>query len=153
MKGRSVFMPNTVVVDTHACKTCQIGSCCYEGVELTAEELKRIIASRPLVPKPWFRKLSDSEQSDQDHPFATVVRNGTCVFQGQDNLCTIYPVRPQYCRDFPIEEGKTAPHYCRLCVLFHEEWPAASQRKKNLLRREGPGLEKKLQQIEKSVDF
>ena len=146
-------MTRPLVADLKACATCSIGSCCYEGVELTAEELKRIIKFNPAVPKPWFRTLQGSEKSDEKHPFATVVKNGTCVFQGKDNRCKIYEVRPQYCRDFPLEHGQTAPHYQRLCVLFHQEWSAQSTMKKNLKKREGKKLDQRFKQIEKTVDF
>lgn len=110
-----------VEADLEACNSCTVGSCCYEGVELTGAELKRIAASGPKVAKPWFRLMTEKEKSDDDHPFATVVRDGSCVFQDQNNRCTVYNVRPQYCRDFPLEDGKTATHYQRLCVLFHKD--------------------------------
>ncbi len=120
---------------------------------MTTEEMQRIAATHPQVPIPWFRKLEGKELSDAEHPYATVVRNGTCVFQDKTNLCKIYDVRPQYCRDFPIEDGKTAPHYQRLCVLFHEQWSAQSALKKNLVKREGQKLAEKFNKIEKSIDF
>ena len=146
-------MPESLTADLKACHTCRIGTCCYGGVELTADELKRISKSNPPVAKPWFRKLIGKERSDDEHPFATVVRNGTCVFQDKNNFCLIYDVRPHYCREFPIEKGETAPHYRQLCVLFHEGWRANDPMKNNLLKREGKNLEKKFQQIEKTIDF
>ncbi len=170
------------------CKKCRIGSCCYEGVELSAQELKTIVKFQPRVPKPWFRKLSPSEITDERHTFTTLVRHGTCVFQDKHNRCLIYPVRPDLCRQFPMEntdsrinkktiteavlptpatnfDNKTstvidalvghsaAPYFSRLCVLFHRDWAAASLMKRNLVKREGVHLEKKLQEIEKNIDF
>ena len=115
-------MKEPIAADLAACKTCKVGSCCYEGAELNKKELKRIIQYNPSVPKPWVRLVEESEKPDGEHNFSTVVRNGTCVFQDGHNRCTVYKVRPHYCRDFPLENGKTAEHYQRLCVLFHEKW-------------------------------
>ena len=129
-------MSQTLTADIHACQSCRIGSCCYEGVELTNQELRRIVNSNPSVPKPWFRLLKDHEKPDGVHNFSTIVRGNSCVFQGPDNRCMIYEVRPQYCRDFPVEHGKTAPHYQRLCVLFHHQWPANSSTRRTYLQRE-----------------
>ena len=129
-------MPKKITADLEACKTCRVGSCCYEGVELTSEELKRIVASDPPIEKPWFSVLTGKERSDAEHPFATVVRNGTCVFQDKNNRCTIYAIRPQYCRDFPLEDRTTALHYQRLCVLFHEQWPHNSSVRRTFDQRE-----------------
>ncbi len=115
-------MPEEIKADLEACKSCKVGSCCYEGVDLKREEMKRILKYNPDIPKPWFRVLSDAEVAGGEEHFATVVRSGTCVFQDKDNRCAVYKVRPQYCRDFPLENNKTAPHYRRLCVLFHKDW-------------------------------
>ncbi len=115
-------MPEPIVADLAACKSCRVGSCCYEGAELNKKELKRIIRYHPAVAKPWFRLVTDSEKPDGEHNFSTIIRDGTCVFQDKNNRCLVYKVRPHYCRDFPLENGQTAPHYRRLCVLFHEKW-------------------------------
>ncbi len=129
-------MPKQIEADLEACKTCKVGSCCYEGVELTNQEMRRILKVNPSVAKPWFRLVAEEEKPDGVHNFSTLVRNGTCVFQDDKNLCKIYEVRPQYCRDFPIEHGQTAPHYQRLCVLFHEKWPASSSVRRTYEQRE-----------------
>ncbi len=115
-----------IKADLKACETCRVGSCCYEGVELTNQEMRRIIKFNPAIPKPWFRLVTKEEKPDGIHDFSTIVRNGTCVFQDGKNFCQVYKVRPHYCRDFPLENNKTAPHYKRLCVLFHEHWPKSS---------------------------
>ena len=115
-------MSEKIVADLEACKTCTVGSCCYEGTELNKKELKQILRYNPAVAKPWFRLLTEDEKPDGEHHFSTVVRDGTCVFQDKNNRCLVYKVRPHYCRDFPLEDNETAPHYKRLCVLFHEQW-------------------------------
>ena len=129
-------MPEKITADLKACKTCRVGSCCYEGAELTKKELKRIIRYNPSVEKPWFRMVTESEKPDGIHNFSTIVRNGTCVFQDKDNRCMVYTVRPHYCRDFPLENNKTAPHYRRLCVLFHEKWAHNSGVRRTYNQRE-----------------
>lgn len=131
-------MSQQTIADIAACKTCTVGSCCYEGTELNKKELKRILRAHPSVPKPWFRLVVDDEHPEGDHHFATVIRNGTCVFQDEHNRCLIYKVRPRYCRDFPVENGKTAPHYKRLCVLFHDQWAHNSQVRRTFHQRENP---------------
>ena len=129
-------MQEPIVADLAACKSCKVGSCCYEGVELNKRELKRILRYNPSVAKPWFKLVTESEKPDGDHNFSTVVRNSTCVFQDKNNRCMIYNVRPQYCRDFPLENTQTAPHYRRLCVLFHEKWAHNSSVRKTYNQRE-----------------
>lgn len=121
--------------DPGACRTCTSGSCCYEGVELSAAQMRRILKYGPAVPKPWFRLVRPDEHPDKDYPFATVIRNGTCVFQDGLNRCRVYPVRPRFCREFPMENGRAAPFYKRLCVLFRDEWPDNAVRR-TYLRRE-----------------
>ena len=129
-------MQKKITADLEACKTCKVGSCCYEGTELNKKELKRIIKFNPDVPKPWFRLIEDQENPDGEHDFSTVVRNGTCVFQDKNNRCMVYKVRPHYCRDFPLEYNRDAPHYKRLCVLFHEQWASSSSVKRTYNQRE-----------------
>ncbi len=135
-------MSKEITADLEACKTCKAGSCCYEGAELTLRELKIIIKYNPPVAKPWFRLVKKSEKPDGVHDFSTIVRNGTCVFQDKNNLCTVYKVRPHYCRDFPLEDGKTAPHYKRLCVLFHEKWAHNSNTRRVYEERENSAEKK-----------
>ncbi len=117
-KKRTLFS-----IDIRICKECPVGSCCYEGVDLSPQELRRIIRFQPAVKKPWFRLIEASESSQKGYPFSTIIRDGTCVFQDKNNRCHIYPVRPSFCREFPLEGKKVAPFYKRLCVLFYQEWP------------------------------
>jgi Fe-S-cluster containining protein len=116
-------MENKIVPDSRVCRNCTVGSCCYEGAELSPDELKRIIRYDPAVPKPWFRLVAPHEGPEEEYPFSTIMREGTCVFQDTDNRCLIYSVRPRSCRDFPYEKGKTAPYFQRLCVQWYQKWP------------------------------
>jgi len=129
-------MPKKLFPDTAACKTCTAGSCCYEGAELSAKELRKIVKFNPNIPKPWFRLVEKYEEPEGEDHFTTLIRNGSCVFHDKNNRCMVYKVRPKHCRDFPVQDGKAAPYYKRLCVLFHEEWPANSSLRRILKERE-----------------
>ena len=115
-------MSEKIVPDLKACLKCKVGSCCYEGVDITREERDKIIAYNPNVPKPWFDVIPPEERDDDKHIYSTAIRNGTCVFQDENNRCMVYAVRPGHCQDFPLENEEAAPYYKRLCVLFHEQW-------------------------------
>jgi len=97
------------------CKICKSGSCCQEGVEVTEEEMLRIEKLNPAVEKPWFKLIDPNDAPDPGYNHETIVRNGRCVFQRDDKLCSVYSVRPQNCADFPLELGKPALYYERLC--------------------------------------
>ncbi len=117
------------------CKICKVGSCCYEGAELTKQEMKKIIHYNPRIPKPWFRLVRNHEEPDGIHLFSTIERNGTCIFQDKDNRCLIYDVRPRICRHFPMEDGRKALYCERLCVVFYDRWPR-NRVKRNYYQRE-----------------
>jgi Fe-S-cluster containining protein len=102
------------------CKECAQGSCCYLGVELDQKELFKIVKFNPNIRKPWFRVVEYHEDFDGTHHFSTIRRDGACVFQDKNNRCVIYSVRPHFCREFPLEQGKTAPHYHHLCRIFEK---------------------------------
>jgi len=105
------------------CKKCRVGSCCYEGVELTKNEMKRILQYNPQTKKPWFRLVEKHEGIEKEYPFTTIMRNSSCVFQNKNNQCLIYPVRPKHCHDFPFEDKQFAPYRSRLCSNFYSKWP------------------------------
>ncbi|MFA5088175.1 MAG: YkgJ family cysteine cluster protein [Candidatus Omnitrophota bacterium] len=115
-RHRSKILPNL-----KACPACRVGSCCSEGTELTKKEILRIVKFNPGVAKPWFRLVKDHEEPDGIHHFSTIIRNRRCVFQNEDNLCIVYAARPHFCREFPLENGREAPYYKRLCALFGKE--------------------------------
>ena len=122
-------------VNLQDCKKCSDGSCCYEGAELTKKEMRQIIDINPNVSKPWFRLVKESEEPEDKYPFTTIMRDGTCVFQMDDNRCIIYKVRPKNCRNFPLENNKAAQYYERLCVLCSDKWPNNSVKRTYLHRK------------------
>lgn len=97
------------------CKTCKSGLCCQEGVELNQEEMKRIAEFNPEVKRPWFGLIDAEDEPDPGYTHETLVRDGRCIFQHKDKRCLVYEVRPAYCAEFPLEDGKLAKYYKRLC--------------------------------------
>jgi Fe-S-cluster containining protein len=97
------------------CRLCSFGACCAEGVEADLFEVARILQQPLDIPKPWFDYLGRDKRAPSGYKFSTIVRKGRCVFQNDEFRCLIYPVRPRYCVEFPLEDGKKAPYYHHLC--------------------------------------
>lgn len=100
------------------CKVCKVGSCCNEGVELSREEVRRIIEAAPKVEKPWFRLVDPINNPVPGYSYETRIKNGSCIFQAEDKKCLVYAVRPKYCREFPLENGEIAQYHERLCQHY-----------------------------------
>jgi Fe-S-cluster containining protein len=97
------------------CKTCTSGSCCREGVELSRQEIRRIVSLNPKVKKPWFRLVDEEDQPQPPYIYETIVRDNRCVFQDKHKRCLVYKVRPKACAEFPLDNGRIAQYYKRLC--------------------------------------
>ncbi len=97
------------------CKSCRSGSCCCDGVSADLKKAMEISLVDLDIKKPWFENIHRDDDFSSGWAVATVVRNGRCVFQRKDNLCSIYPIRPRYCREFPYEDGELAQMYEDLC--------------------------------------
>ena len=98
------------------CQACSFGTCCSEGVELDLLEVATILKEANLsLPKPWFSYLGRDKSFPSGYKFTTLVREGSCIFQDRENRCRIYPIRPRFCVEFPLEGGKKAPYYHELC--------------------------------------
>lgn len=97
------------------CQGCESGSCCQEGAELNKEEIRKILKFNPPIKKPWFRLADPEYEPEPDYPYETRLKNGRCIFQDKDKRCLIYEVRPKKCAEFPLENGKLAEYYKRLC--------------------------------------
>lgn len=103
------------------CSLCKLGFCCEEGVELSKEEARKIIVSSPQVKKPWFRLVDPENDPVPGYNYETIIRDGRCIFQADDKKCRIYNVRPKNCAEFPLEDGKVAQYYERLCASRREK--------------------------------
>ncbi len=60
-------------------------------------------------------------------------RNGSCIFLGKDNLCTIYKERPMVCRLYPFkfENGEIL---AKEQIRCQHNWQLSSEMKKNLFK-------------------
>ena len=98
-----------------SCKACKRGSCCQDGVELDLQEARRISKLKLRLKKPWFEDLLKDTNLPSGWKVSTVARDGRCVFQKKNFRCRIYRHRPNFCRDFPLENGGIAEFYDYLC--------------------------------------
>lgn len=83
------------------CTGC--GRCCLGGddhyVSVSAKESERIRQYLGLS-SAWFRRRYQV-RIDGGSGYGIALRNGRCVFLGEDTRCGIYPVRPMQCRTYP----------------------------------------------------
>ena len=82
------------------CLEC--ANCCKTtGPLFTSADIERI--SKYLKIKP--RKFMETYlRIDEDHDH--VLQQVPCTFLGEDNYCSIYPVRPKACKEFPHTDRK-----------------------------------------------
>jgi len=92
-------MPFDAVTPSHIFQCKQCGECCkgYGGTHVGKNDINKIAAHIHMDPDEFQKKycrLSGNKlllsQSD----------NGYCIFW--DRLCTIHPVKPKMCRDWPF---------------------------------------------------
>ena len=121
--------PRQGKVDRIVCMDCYQGMCCRDGVEVDLLEVARILEQPLNIPKPWFEFLSRDKRFPSGFKFTTILRNRRCVFQDERMRCRIYEIRPRFCVEFPLEDGRKAPYYHSLCQH------AKKKRKKGRVRR------------------
>lgn len=84
------------------CTGC--GKCCLGNednyVRLSAAEAERIRLHLGLS-KDWFRRRY-LVRLEPGLGRGLALRDGRCVFLGEDLRCSIYPVRPTQCRTYPF---------------------------------------------------
>ena len=73
----------------HCCKTAQ--------VEVSTKDITRLAAHLGISAKEFAKRYT---RTDGDN--AVIFKTVPCVFLGEDNLCTVYEVRPDSCRDYPL---------------------------------------------------
>ena len=102
-------------VDCMKCDT--LGACCCEGVWVDLEEAKSITAYG--IFKGHFSNLEEDETFPSGWKVSSSYNDGRCSFLDPDNLCNIHKtdfnLKPKYCKEFPIQDGKTSPSYKDLC--------------------------------------
>jgi len=99
------------------CLSCDFrGSCCRKGVWVDLEEAKKIIELDTLGN---FYDLKKDEDFPSGYKIGTCLENEKCTFLGIDNLCVIhrinYELKPHYCKEFPLEDGKVTGDIIHLC--------------------------------------
>lgn len=103
------------VHDLRLCGECLQGSCCRLGVEVDLFEVARILEKKLDIAKPWFQYLGRDKMFPSGYKFTTLTRNRRCIFQNDVMRCLVYEIRPRFCEEFPLENGKKAPYYESLC--------------------------------------
>ena len=83
--------------DIFKCRQC--GECCkgYGGTFVTEKEIKTIADYLNTDPESF---VNDYCQMSGGKPVLAQGRNSYCVFW--DGLCTIHPVKPRMCRNWPF---------------------------------------------------
>jgi len=79
------------------CKKC--GECCkgYGGTYITPDNIKEIAAYIHIDPDEFQKKYC---WISGNRPLLKQSENGFCIFW--DELCTIHPVKPKMCREWPF---------------------------------------------------
>jgi len=84
----------------YACTAC--GKCCtWHGyVRMNDREIDRMAAYVGMTPDSFIQKYMTLTG---DRRGLTLIErpNGHCIFLAPPARCTVYPVRPKQCRDFP----------------------------------------------------
>lgn len=100
------------------CSNC--GNCCSNLLPMSAKEVKAI---RDYIAKYHIKECKHII------PVAKAPYDMTCPFRDNtNNVCTIYPVRPEICRQFICDNEKRAKHNRKLLgqtrevVLVWEEF-------------------------------
>lgn len=89
------------------CSSC--GNCCSNFLPMSHKEIERI--------REYIRE-NDIRESAHFLPLAKPVYDATCPFRDNSRkVCTIYPVRPEICRQFICDSEKRAKHNR---VLLHQ---------------------------------
>ena len=83
--------------DIFKCRQC--GECCkgYGGTFVTEKEIKAIVDYLNIDPEHFVDKYC---QVSGEKPVLAQDGNAYCVFW--DGLCTIHPVKPRMCRNWPF---------------------------------------------------
>ncbi len=85
------------LLDIFQCKKC--GDCCkgYGGTYVAPMEIEAIAGHLNTDPKLFVEKYC---QMSGKKPVLAQGENGYCIFW--DQLCTIHPVKPRMCREWPF---------------------------------------------------
>lgn len=81
-------------------KCCGCGDCCSNRLPLSQKEINQI--------KAYIKKHAITEQKHGCNVLVSKTIDMTCPFMDttKELKCTIYPVRPQVCREYICNKGK-----------------------------------------------
>lgn len=80
----------------------QCANCCKTtGPLFKQKDIERLAAHKKIRPAEFVTKYL---RVDEDGDF--VLQKVPCVFLDQNNLCTVYDIRPQACREYPHTNRK-----------------------------------------------
>ncbi len=99
----------------------QCGNCCKTtGPLFTDADIDRIAKHLRLKPSDFVEQYL---RIDEDNDY--VLQQVPCAFLGLDNYCSIYPVRPKACREFPHTNRKKFHQITHLTLKNVAICPAA----------------------------
>ena len=85
------------------CECC--GKCCHQPyITVMDDEVERISEYVDMNPYDFVMKYLI--RTEDDRWLFSKTADGPCMFLGQDKKCTIWPGRPEICRDFPYMVSK-----------------------------------------------
>ncbi|MBN3037985.1 MAG: YkgJ family cysteine cluster protein [Candidatus Omnitrophica bacterium] len=110
------------MIDINCEKCPKKDSCCQTGAWVDLEEAKKILALRL---KGSFHHLRKDRQFPSGYKVATSYEDDEpCTFLTSEGLCSIhkvdYELKPTYCKEFPLEDGKLAPDVDEICYMYRE---------------------------------
>ena len=100
------------------CLDCgSLGLCCSEGVWVDLEEAKSIEAYGIFEGE--FSHLKKDKTFPSGWKVSSSYNDSPCTFLAPDKLCKIhktdFDLKPKYCKEFPIQDGKISPSFKNLC--------------------------------------
>jgi Fe-S-cluster containining protein len=81
------------IVDCTRCANC----CRTMNIAFTQTDIDRVAAHLELSADTFVERHLEFDEEDRSY----MARRRPCPFLGEDNLCTIYDVRPNACREYP----------------------------------------------------
>ncbi|BCD68089.1 YkgJ family cysteine cluster protein [Nitratiruptor sp. YY09-18] len=112
----------TFAFDQNACASCN-GACCRGEsgyIWVSKEEIEKIADFLEISSDEFITNYLKKEGYRYSIKEIKVQQEYICIFFDEKSGCTIYPVRPKQCRDFPFwdryKNGKNLKEVCKECI-------------------------------------